>query len=248
MGFANGRAGSAGVQLANFTCLVTTPRVPTSTYRLQFNSRVHVRTRSRDRRLPPRARRQRLLRFVVSEGRDRQSARLRRGRPDLPEPRHRHRGRVLGVDRGACAAAAWATCSTSCRITWASRSRRIDGGSTSWKTGPARDSPGSSTSNGVPVKDELADKVLIPILGDQYGAVLERQELTLAFQDGAFVDPVLRRPPADRAGHVRPDSRMRAGRTRATGSAITRARRPTNCRSFSRPPATCRRAARATRS
>jgi (1->4)-alpha-D-glucan 1-alpha-D-glucosylmutase len=37
-----------------------------------------------------------------------------------------------------------------------------------------------------PVKDELADKVLIPILGDQYGAVLERQELTLAFRDGAF--------------------------------------------------------------
>ena len=29
-----------------------------------------------------------------------------------------------------------------------------------------------------PVKDELADKVLIPILGDQYGEVLERQELS----------------------------------------------------------------------
>jgi len=38
-----------------------------------------------------------------------------------------------------------------------------------------------------PVKDELADKVLIPILGDQYGAVLERQELRLEFRDGAFV-------------------------------------------------------------
>ena len=38
-----------------------------------------------------------------------------------------------------------------------------------------------------PVKDELADKVLIPILGDQYGAVLERQELQLAYRDGAFV-------------------------------------------------------------
>src|SRR5437773_6699125 len=38
-----------------------------------------------------------------------------------------------------------------------------------------------------PVKDELADKVLIPILGDQYGAVLERQELKLAYRDGAFV-------------------------------------------------------------
>ena len=38
-----------------------------------------------------------------------------------------------------------------------------------------------------PVKDELADKVLIPILGDQYGEVLERQELQLAFRDGRFV-------------------------------------------------------------
>jgi (1->4)-alpha-D-glucan 1-alpha-D-glucosylmutase len=39
-----------------------------------------------------------------------------------------------------------------------------------------------------PVKAELADKVLIPILGDQYGEVLERQELKLTFaDDGAFV-------------------------------------------------------------
>jgi (1->4)-alpha-D-glucan 1-alpha-D-glucosylmutase len=38
-----------------------------------------------------------------------------------------------------------------------------------------------------PAKAELADKVLIPILGDQYGAVLERQELQLEYRDGAFV-------------------------------------------------------------
>jgi len=38
-----------------------------------------------------------------------------------------------------------------------------------------------------PLKAELADKVLIPILGDQYGAVLERQELRLAYREGAFV-------------------------------------------------------------
>jgi (1->4)-alpha-D-glucan 1-alpha-D-glucosylmutase len=38
-----------------------------------------------------------------------------------------------------------------------------------------------------PVKDELAGKVLIPTLGDQYGAVLERRELTLAYRDGPFV-------------------------------------------------------------
>jgi (1->4)-alpha-D-glucan 1-alpha-D-glucosylmutase len=37
-----------------------------------------------------------------------------------------------------------------------------------------------------PVKDELADKILIPILGDQYGTILERQELRLEYRDGAF--------------------------------------------------------------
>jgi (1->4)-alpha-D-glucan 1-alpha-D-glucosylmutase len=38
-----------------------------------------------------------------------------------------------------------------------------------------------------PVKDELADKVLIPTLGDQYGTVLEHQELALEYRDGSFV-------------------------------------------------------------
>src|SRR4029079_17858430 len=38
-----------------------------------------------------------------------------------------------------------------------------------------------------PLKAELADKVLIPILGDQYGAVLERGELQLEYAAGAFV-------------------------------------------------------------
>ena len=37
-----------------------------------------------------------------------------------------------------------------------------------------------------PVKDELKDKVLLPILGDQYGRVLENQEITLFFEEGAF--------------------------------------------------------------
>jgi (1->4)-alpha-D-glucan 1-alpha-D-glucosylmutase len=37
-----------------------------------------------------------------------------------------------------------------------------------------------------PVKTELRDKVLLPILGDQYGIVLENGELKLAYRDGAF--------------------------------------------------------------
>ncbi|MBP1774662.1 MAG: Malto-oligosyltrehalose synthase, partial [candidate division NC10 bacterium] len=37
-----------------------------------------------------------------------------------------------------------------------------------------------------PVKRQLANKVLLPILGDQYGRVLENQELVLDYAGGAF--------------------------------------------------------------
>ena len=37
-----------------------------------------------------------------------------------------------------------------------------------------------------PLKKELENKVLLPILGDSYGAVLERQEMRLEYHDGAF--------------------------------------------------------------
>lgn len=40
--------------------------------------------------------------------------------------------------------------------------------------------------NWEPVKRELINKVLLPFLGDQYGNVLERGELRLAFEEGAF--------------------------------------------------------------
>jgi (1->4)-alpha-D-glucan 1-alpha-D-glucosylmutase len=37
-----------------------------------------------------------------------------------------------------------------------------------------------------PIKSDLEDKVLLPILGDQYGRVLERGELQVRFEAGAF--------------------------------------------------------------
>ncbi len=37
-----------------------------------------------------------------------------------------------------------------------------------------------------PVKGELENKVLLPILGNQYGQILENQELNLRFEEGAF--------------------------------------------------------------
>jgi (1->4)-alpha-D-glucan 1-alpha-D-glucosylmutase len=38
-----------------------------------------------------------------------------------------------------------------------------------------------------PVKPELADKILLPILSQQYGEVLEERQLTVEFRDGAFL-------------------------------------------------------------
>src|SRR5439155_12698712 len=37
-----------------------------------------------------------------------------------------------------------------------------------------------------PLKSDLRDKVLLPILGDQYGRVLERGELQARFEEGSF--------------------------------------------------------------
>ena len=37
-----------------------------------------------------------------------------------------------------------------------------------------------------PLKSDLRDKVLLPILSDQYGRVLERGELQVRFEEGAF--------------------------------------------------------------
>jgi (1->4)-alpha-D-glucan 1-alpha-D-glucosylmutase len=45
-----------------------------------------------------------------------------------------------------------------------------------------------------PVKPELRGKVLIPFLGDNYGRVLERGELSVAFQAGGFVIRYFERP------------------------------------------------------
>jgi (1->4)-alpha-D-glucan 1-alpha-D-glucosylmutase len=38
-----------------------------------------------------------------------------------------------------------------------------------------------------PIKPELADKILLPILGQQYGEVLEERQLQIEFREGAFL-------------------------------------------------------------
>jgi (1->4)-alpha-D-glucan 1-alpha-D-glucosylmutase len=54
------------------------------------------------------------------------------------------------------------------------------------ENGPASPSAPCFDIDWNPVKRELTGKILLPILGDQYGAVLERGELTLEMADGTF--------------------------------------------------------------
>lgn len=54
------------------------------------------------------------------------------------------------------------------------------------ENGPASIYAGFFDIDWTPEKRELHHKVLLPVLGDQYGKVLENQELNLLFRDGAF--------------------------------------------------------------
>jgi (1->4)-alpha-D-glucan 1-alpha-D-glucosylmutase len=54
------------------------------------------------------------------------------------------------------------------------------------ENGPAAASAVYFDIDWMPVKVELAGKVLLPILGDQYGAVLDSGKLQVALEDGAF--------------------------------------------------------------
>ena len=54
------------------------------------------------------------------------------------------------------------------------------------ENGPSSKYAGFFDIDWEPVKKELKAKVLLPLLGDQYGTVLERGELTLSFREGTF--------------------------------------------------------------
>ena len=55
------------------------------------------------------------------------------------------------------------------------------------ENGPASPHAATFDIDWRPVKTELTDKVLLPVLGDQYGAVLDRGELKLGLEDGRFL-------------------------------------------------------------
>jgi (1->4)-alpha-D-glucan 1-alpha-D-glucosylmutase len=67
----------------------------------------------------------------------------------------------------------------------------VASGENSWWLDVLENGPGSPYAaffdiDWMPLKPDLANKVLLPILGDQFGKVLEDQQLVLSFEDGAF--------------------------------------------------------------
>ena len=74
-----------------------------------------------------------------------------------------------------------------------------------------------------PLKEELRGKILLPVLGDHYGVVLERGELRLEYADGAFTvhyyETRLRSPRRPiRSSSARPGASDRICPTGAAGS------------------------------
>ena len=66
-----------------------------------------------------------------------------------------------------------------------------------------------------PLKPDLHEKVLLPILGDQYGRVLERGELQVHFEDGSFYLCYYEHRFPDRARHLSLHPRYRAAKSDA---------------------------------
>jgi (1->4)-alpha-D-glucan 1-alpha-D-glucosylmutase len=66
----------------------------------------------------------------------------------------------------------------------------IDSGNRYWmdllENGPASSFSGFFDIDWDPVKKELRKKVLLPLLGDQYGVALEKKDIQLTFEEGAF--------------------------------------------------------------
>ena len=95
------------------------------------------------------------------------------------------------------------------------------------ENGPSSPSARFFDIDWTPVKEELHAKLLLPILGDQYGQVLERGELQLMFRDGALalryfehelpINP-RQAPRVYRAGRRTADRRRSAPTTRSCTS------------------------------
>ena len=136
--------------------------------------RVRLRGRAPDRALPRRARHQPRLRLAVPARRARAACTATTSSThNALEPRARRRRRSSTRLCRAARRTAWARSSTSCPTTWAS-APTTPGGSTCSRTGRRRPYASFFDIDWQPRRaGRRATSVLLPVLGDQYGRVLE---------------------------------------------------------------------------
>ena len=154
--------------------------------------------------------------------------------PEIGTPRGA-RGRCRGRLRGA---RAWGTSSTSCPTTWASAQPDNDWWMDVLENGPSSPFAPYFDIDWHPLKPELAGKVLLPVLGDQFGrGAGERASCGSATREGRFrVDyhehafPVAPKSivagPARRAGRGWPSAWPRTTRPHGAGEHRHRAGAP----------------------
>ena len=161
--------------------------VPVSTYRLQVHGGFPL-TAARDVvRLPGTARRRSGLHVAVLRRGSGQHARLRRLQPQRDQPGAGRRRRACAVRRRHRGARPPAHRRLRAQSHGHRRRAPTRGGRDVLENGPSSPAAKFFDIDWTPVKAELHAKLLLPILGDQYGQVLERGELQLTFRDGALV-------------------------------------------------------------
>ena len=157
---------------------------PRATYRLQFHREFTLRDALALVPYLAGARDQPHLCLADHRGAAGLDPRLRHRQPQPAQSRDRQRGGFRGAGRGAARRTAWGSSSTSCRTTWGSAATTMPGGSTCSNGARPRPTPPISTSTGMPRAPICKGRVLLPVLGDQYGAVLESGEIELRFDPG----------------------------------------------------------------
>ena len=159
----------------------------------------------------------------------RQHARLRRRRSTARQRRARRRRSRISASAPRSATTAWARCSTSCPTTWRSAAPRTRGGGTCSRTGRRAATRAIFDVEWDSVDPASRDTVLLPVLGDHYGRVLEARRAVAWSAIAAHFVGALRRPPLPRrAPLARAAARRRAAaplaRTSSSSSASRSAR------------------------
>ena len=188
--------------------------IPRATYRLQLHKGFGFDGRGALRAVPAALGVSHAYLSPYSQGACRAAPRLRHRRSQSAQSRARRRAPHSGsCDRGAEGARARVRSSTSCRITWAWAARTIRCGSMCSNGDRMRRTPAGSISSGTRERRYLHNKMLVPLLGDQYGIELERGMLRAAVRchRGQLRGLGLRHAQAaDLAAALRQHSRRRA--------------------------------------